>query len=142
MPNREKQNCGEAIFVITATVGRTDDRNRMIVCCSPDRSTDNGQSHTTSANHFNFWTNLVHKFTQATFQLCGGGPYTGLGQKVGPRLSDCCRQGHAEVISKSRNWGPPFSRDLYRARPKVLFLALPGCSLANSHKRLLADLCK
>ena len=45
---------------------------------------------------------------------------TGLGQKVVPRLRECCRQSQAEVVSNSRNkihqtWGPgpPFSRALY-----------------------------
>ena len=42
---------------------------------------------------------------------------TGLGQKVIPRLRECCRHSQAEVVSKSSNkihqtWGPPFSRAL------------------------------
>ena len=42
-------------------------------------------------------------------QVCP--PSTGLGQKAGPRLREYCRQGHAEVVSKSSNkiqqtWGP------------------------------------
>ena len=28
---------------------------------------------------------------------------TRLGQKMGPRLRECCRQSHVEVVSKSRN---------------------------------------
>ena len=42
---------------------------------------------------------------------------TVLGQKVGPRLRESCREVQAEVISKSSNkihqiWVPPFSRTL------------------------------
>ena len=44
-------------------------------------------------------------------------PCTGHGQKVVPRLRECCRQSQAEVVSKSsskihQTWGPPFSRAL------------------------------
>ena len=44
---------------------------------------------------------------------------TGPGKKVFPRLREFCRQGQAEVVSKSRNkilatWEPPFCRTLYR----------------------------
>ena len=36
---------------------------------------------------------------------------------MGPRLSECCWQGQAEVVNRSTNkihatWGPPFSRAL------------------------------
>ena len=39
---------------------------------------------------------------------------TGLNHKVVSRLRECCRQGQAEVVSKSNNklyqtWGPPFN---------------------------------
>ena len=53
--------------------------------------------------------------------------YSGIGQKVDPRLRDCCRQGQSEVVSNNRNkvhqtWGPPYSRALYRILGSVQLL--------------------
>ena len=76
--------------------------------------------------------------------------YTGLGQKVGPRLRECCRKGHAEVKSSSNNkilqtW--PFSWTLYvdmgisctTAWKKAIFLFRKKCPFEIALPRRYID---
>ena len=59
---------------------------------------------------------------------------------MGPRLRECCWQGHAEVVSNSRNkihqtWGPLFPSALYLTQVFVL-------KQIHFGKRMLSALCR